>query len=328
MSDADVHAGGRTAGAEAEEPWRVGTWRVARRDEEELGILSVLPVALVYTVAWIVPMLFAVYASLYDIPLTSRDWEFVWFRNYRILLGMEPFWSALWRGIVFATGSTILQLGVGIWLALLLNRIQQKGWFGRRIYATLAFTTFLVPTIVLTILVLFLFDLFVGFFHIAGSKWFGLWSYRDYIVTNRGVGMPLIIAVNSWKYAGFVALFTLAQRRSIPRTYFEAAKSFGATTWQMFRDVTYPRLRGVIALLALFRFVFTFNQYDIIRLLTAGGPGSETTTLPILAYGVAFGLGEYGLGNALAVAMFLVLLAGSLLYFVIVRPSREVETER
>lgn len=329
MTDADVPTGTQTAGdVRTGTKWETGVWRESGWDEDRVGYLTIAPVLLVYLIAWVIPVIFAVYASLYDIPLTSRDWEFVWLRNYRTIVGMEAFYLSLWRGLIFATGSTIIQVGVGIWLALLLHRFNEKGWTGTRFYATLAFMTFLVPTIVLVILVLFMFDLFVGVLHVFGSQVLGLWPYRTYIVMRRGIGMPLLILVNSWKYAGFVALFTLAQRRSIPQVYYDAAKSFGATTWQMFRDVTFPRIRGVVALLALFRFVFTFNQYDIVQMLTQGGPGSETTTLPMLTYGVTFGLGAYGLGNALAIVMFVVLFAASLVYFVVVRPSEEVKTEQ
>ena len=324
MSDADATTATRV-GTETR-PWDAGAWRAPGRDEGSWGLTTIAPVAALYLIAWILPMVFAVYASLYDIPLTSRDWEFIGLANYRTVLWMEAFWLSLWRGVIFATGSTLVQVGVGVWMALLINRIQEKDWPGKRIYATVAFTSFLVPTIVLVILTLFMFDLFVGLFQVVGAKWLGLWSYETYLPSHRGAAMPLLIAVNSWKYAGFVALFTLAQRRSVPRRYYEAARTYGATTWQAFRDVTVPRIRGIVALIALFRFVFTFNQYDIVRMLTAGGPGSETTTLPVLAYGVTFGLGEYGLGNALAVVMFLSLFVSSLVYFAVFRPSEEVRT--
>lgn len=324
----DVDASTRaTTGMATQTPWDTGAWRVTRRGEDRWGLLTITPLLAVYLISWVVPMLFAVYASLYEIPLTSRNWQFIGLSNYVTVLLMEEFWMSLWRGLVFATGSTLVQVSVGVWMALLLHRFREEGWFGHRAYATIAFATFLVPTIVLTVLVLFMFDIFIGVLHITGSKWLGLWDYGTYIIKRPGVGMPLLILVNAWKYSGFIAIFTLAQRRSIPQVYFEAAKSYGATTWQMFRDITFPRIKGVVALLTLFRFVLTFNQFDIVQMLTQGGPGSETTTLPVLAYGVSFGLGQYGLGNALAVVMFLSLFVASLFYFVVLRPSREVRTE-
>jgi multiple sugar transport system permease protein len=124
----------------------------------------------------------------------------------------------------------------------------------------------------------------------------------------------------------FITIFALAQLRAIPERFYEAAKVCGANRMQMFRDITLPRIQGVILVAVLLRSIFMFNKFDIIFILTQGGPGVATTTLPILAYETAFVNSNYGLANALAVVMFVFLAIGAILYFVAFNPSEEVET--
>ncbi|HKJ58178.1 MAG TPA: sugar ABC transporter permease, partial [Halobacteriales archaeon] len=108
--------------------------------------------------------------------------------------------------------------------------------------------------------------------------------------------------------------------------FYEAAQICGANRLQMFRDITLPRIQGVILVAVLLRSIFMFNKFDIIWQLTQGGPGYATTTLTVLAYREAFVGGNYGLGNALAIVMFLFLAAGAIAYFKMFNPSDEVET--
>jgi len=137
--------------------------------------------------------------------------------------------------------------------------------------------------------------------------------------------MPLVILIGSWKFSIFVTIFALAQLRSIPSRFYEAARICGANRWQMFRDITFPRLKGIILTVILLRGVFMFNKFDLIWMLTEGGPGYATTTLPLLAYQETFQGGSYGLGNALAVMMFLILALSAILYFKAASPSQEAE---
>lgn len=292
-------------------------------DSETLqGIATVFPVIVLYFLIAILPVSFAIYASLYEIPLLNPNWTWVGLENYTEVVRIDRFWGSLWRGVVFMVGSTLFQLAVGLWLALALNRIVRF----QKLLTALVFTAYLIPTIIVALIGLFMFDTFVGAFHVMGSEWFGLWGTNEYALGSKAWSMPLLILIGSWKFTVFITIFTLAQLRAIPERFYEAAKVCGANKWQMFRDVTLPRIQGVILVAVLLRSIFMFNKFDLIWILTQGGPGYATTTLPILAYREAFVGGNYGLGNAMAVVMFLFLAAGAVAYFKAFNPSEEVET--
>lgn len=299
--------------------------RLLRRPSVDHGSLrwavaTVLPVLALYALVALLPMAFAVYASLYEIRLLDPNWEFVGLRNYGVLLGMDAFWASLWRGVVYAVGSTLLHLAVGLWMAFVLNRVRN------RLLTAIVFTAYLTPIVVVSLLTLFLFDPAYGVFHVVGAEWLGLWDPRNYALGRGNKALAIVVLAGTWKYAPFITIFTLAQLRSIPPKLYHAAQVCGANRWQQFRDVTLPRIRGIVLVVVLLRLVFTFNKFDVIYMLTRGGPGDATTTLPLLAYGVTFGAGNFGLGNALAVAMFLSLALGGVAFFLAFKPSEEVET--
>jgi len=292
-------------------------------DRETLaGAGTVLPVIVLYFIIAILPVSFAVYASLYEIPLLNPNWEFVGLANYTEVLTIDRFWGSLWTGVVYMVGSTLFQLAVGLWLALVLNRITRF----QKVLTAVIFTAYLIPTIIVALVSLFMFDEFVGVFHIVGSEWLGLWAPNNFAIGSKEWAMPLLILIGSWKFAVFITIFALAQLRAIPSRFYEAAKVCGANKWQMFRDITLPRIQGVILVAVLLRSIFMFNKFDIIWIITQGGPGFATTTLPILAYREAFVGGNYGLGNAMAVVMFVFLAMGAIAYFKLFNPSEEVET--
>jgi multiple sugar transport system permease protein len=299
------------------------SWSRLPVDKEALqGAVTVLPVIALYFLIAILPVSFAVYASLFEIPLLNPNWEFVGLSNYAEVLTIDRFWGSLWTGVVYMVGSTLFQLVVGLWLALVLNRITRF----QKVLTAVIFTAYLIPTIVVALVSLFMFDQSYGVFHLVGSEWLGLWDPRQYVLGSKDWAMPLLILIGSWKFAVFITIFALAQLRAIPSRFYEAAKVCGANKWQMFRDITLPRIQGVILVAVLLRSIFMFNKFDIIWIITQGGPGFATTTLPILAYREAFVGGSYGLGNAMAVVMFFFLAAGAVAYFKLFNPSEEVET--
>ncbi|MFC5973042.1 carbohydrate ABC transporter permease [Halomarina salina] len=306
---------------------RIGRLRIS--EDGFWGGLTILPVLFLYTLIAILPVGFALWASLHQIPLTRPAWTFVGLENYARVFELDRFWGSMWRGTIFMVGSTLVQLAVGLWMALVINRMDR----GQRLLSTFVFTSYLIPTIIVTLIALFMLDPFVGVVHQFGTD-LGLWE--NYVLGAARADLPLIgefslalpavILIGSWKFSVFITIFALAQLRSIPDRFYEAAKICGATSWEMFRDITLPRLKGAILVAVLLRSVFMFNKYDIIWQLTQGGPGYETTTMPILAYRETFQGSAYGLGNAIAVVMFCFLAVGAIAYFMAFNPSQEVDT--
>ncbi|PSP76743.1 sugar ABC transporter permease [Halobacteriales archaeon QS_3_64_16] len=305
---------GRTIGI----PWN----RLPFDSETAQGFATVLPVILLYLVIAVAPVTFALYASFYSIPLMNPTWEFVGLQNYLEVLRLDRFWASLWRGVVYMVGSTLFQLVVGLWMALALNRLDR----GQKIVTAVVFSAYLVPIIVVSLLGLFMFDTFTGVLHVIGSDWFGLWGTEEFVLGNQDWAMGLLILLGSWKYSVFIAIFTLAQLTAIPSRFYEASKVCGANKWEMFRDITLPRLKGVLLVAVLLRSIFMFNKFDIFWQTTQGGPGYATTTLPVLTYRETFIGGSYGVGNAMAIIMFLFLAAAALMYFRAFDPSEEVQT--
>ncbi|ADB61211.1 binding-protein-dependent transport systems inner membrane component [Haloterrigena turkmenica DSM 5511] len=290
--------------------------------ETVAGVATVLPVVVLYVLIAVFPIAFAFWASLHNIHTLNPEWKWVGLENYREVMNIATFWGSLWRGIVYMVGSTLIQLVVGLWMALVLNRITR----GQKLLTAVVFTAYLIPTIIVSLVALRVFDPPGGVFQMMGAEWFNLWSSQTAPLGSRGWAMRLLILIGSWKFAVFVTIFTLAQLRAIPDRFYEAAKICGANRWQMFRDITLPRLMGIVLVVVLLRSIFMFNKFDIIWQLTQGGPGNATTTLPVLAYKTVYTDQAYGLANAIAVVMFLFLLASAVVYFKIFNPSEEVET--
>ncbi|WP_226040147.1 sugar ABC transporter permease [Natrinema sp. DC36] len=290
--------------------------------ETVIGIGTILPVAVLYLLIAALPIAFAFWASLHNIHTLNPVWEWAGFSNYAQVLELNRFWGSLWRGIVYMVGSTLLQLAVGLWMALVLNRIT----YGQKLLTAVVFTAYLIPTIIVSLIALRVFDPQGGVFQMIGADYLSLWAGGEAPLGSRDWAMPLLILIGSWKFSVFITIFTLAQLRAIPNRFYEAAKVCGANRWQMFRDITLPRLMGIILVVVLLRSVFMFNKFDIIWQLTQGGPGNATTTLPVLAYKTVYTDQAYGLANAISVVMFLFLLVAAVGYFMVFNPSEEVET--
>ncbi|WP_254538565.1 carbohydrate ABC transporter permease [Halomarina litorea] len=309
---------------EREDTRRIGSLldRAPVDAETLIGIGTILPVILLYLIISIIPVGFAVWASLHEIPLLNPNWTYIGLSNYAEVLRIDRFWASLWRGVVFMVGSTLLQLVVGLWIALTLNQIK----VAQKLMTAVVFSAYLIPTIVVALGGLFMFDTFVGVLHQIGSETLGLWGENTFALGTHQWAMPLVVLIGSWKFSIFITIFALAQLRAIPMRFYEAAKICGANRWEMFRDITLPRIQGVILVAVLLRSIFMFNKFDLIWILTNGGPGYATTTLPVLAYREAFEAANYGLANAIAVVMFVFLALGGVAYFKVFNPSDEVET--
>jgi multiple sugar transport system permease protein len=120
--------------------------------------------------------------------------------------------------------------------------------------------------------------------------------------------MIAVILVGTWKFFPFVVIAVLARLQSIPESLYEAARLDGASHWEQFWDITLPQLASVLAVVVLLRSIWDFKEFDLIYLMTGGGPGVTTQTLPILVYREAFQLLNFGRGAAVAVTMFIFML--------------------
>jgi multiple sugar transport system permease protein len=287
-----------------------------------LIVLTIVPATLLFLFVNVVPIGWAVFGSLFDIPAFSPDWTWAGLSNYAALLENAEFWLTLRRSVVFAGGSVAIQLVAGTAVALLVNR----SFRGSTLVRAIVMLPYLIPTAVLGFIALWMGNSQFGIINQALVS-AGLIAEKFPWFGNRDTAMAAVILTSSWKFTMFVTIMVLARLQSIPDGLYEAAEVMGATRYERFRDITLPNLKGVIFIVVLLRGVWMFNKFDIIYVLTRGGPRDATTTAPIYAYKVAFNQLSLGRAAAISTLLFVMLLGAAFLYFWVLEPEEEVRVE-
>jgi multiple sugar transport system permease protein len=274
--------------------------------DKTLGVILLMPAVITVALIGIYPIVNVVYFSLNKWDILDPSGTFVWFKNFGYLFTTVDFWNSLKNSLIWTVGSVALQFGIGLALALFLN----KKFFARDIYRGLVFFSYLIPTIVIAIVFRFMLNDVTGIIAIAFQKIGLRWGW----FSSPKTSMMSVIIVNVWKYFPFVVVCILAQLQTIDQQMYEAAKIDGAGTFQQFRHITWPFILPVVFIVLMLRTIWTIKNFDIIKLLTGGGPLDSTETLPILTYDTVFASFKLGRGSAIAVLMFIILMVASSLY--------------
>jgi multiple sugar transport system permease protein len=279
-------------------------------NEGTVGLILCLPLILLLAGLYLYPIMRAFLFSLQEISLFATGGEFIGFEHYINLLTWPRFYNALMNGIIYTIGSTVLTLVIGVGTALVLNR----SFVFERFITGLILSPYLIPVVGIVIIFRWFFNGLTGVanyvFVVAGLinqpiAWF----------SNPQYAMPVLMLISGWALYPFVTMLVLAKLQTIPDEYYEAADLMGATRFRQFRSITLPQLYSVLFVAVLLRMLWTFNLFDIIWLGTQGGPGMATETLPVMAYRIAFDGLHLGEGAAIAFLTFLVLAAGTSVYF-------------
>ncbi len=274
-----------------------------------IGVVLIAPTVLVFCAVILYPLISAIYLSLFSIYTPTLAGEWVAAENYTALLASGDFWNAVLNTLIWTVGTLVLQLIFGVAMALLLN---QSIVFQSLARSLVLFPYFL-STVVAVLVWRWLFNDLYGILNhvllIAGLidapvNWLG----------QMPNAMISIILVGAWKYFPFVVIVVLARLQSIPEQLYEAATIDGAGPFQRFADITLPQLRDVLVVVVLLRAIWDFKEFDLIYLMTGGGPVRATQTLSLLVYEEAFRLNRMGMASTYAVAMMLVLLGFTLVY--------------
>ena len=256
------------------------------------------------------PVLYNVWLSLFDKHAFMPVQAFVGLRHYRYFASDPEFWTSFYYGSVYAGVTMVLQLGVGVPAALLLN----EGFRGRNLLRGVVLFPYMIPTIVAVILWKWLLNDSYGLVnHLLMSA--GLvrapvaWLGPDYIMTS-------LIVTSVWQFFPFVVVTYLARLQTIPPELYEAATVDGASAWRRFVHVTLPQTASVLFVIVLLRSIWMFTKFDTVWLLAGdGGVSRYIRTLPVYAYARSFTYLQAGMGAALAVIMFTMLLAATAVYF-------------
>jgi multiple sugar transport system permease protein len=278
------------------------------RGDRSLYILFFLGCALT-GVLILYPAYYAVQLSFFDADSFISTPVWVGLENYKTVLADSEFWSALIRGIIFAGTAIFLQILLGIGFALILDSAIP----GKIILRGITVLPYLLPTVVVALIFQWMLDDHIGILTVLlenlGFEEAATWANSPFW------SMVLVIFVSVWLWTPFVTVCFLAGLQSVPEEMYEAARVDGANAWQRFWHITLPQLRPVLLVVVLLRAIWMFNKFDIVWLLTGGGPMHGTEHLPILAYRKAFDAFDVGIGATISTISFLILTIAILLFF-------------
>ena len=260
----------------------------------------------------VLPVVDGVWLSFHSAESYIAVPHWVGVSNYTRLFGEAQFWFAVWHGLIYAASSIALQLVLGIASALVLNQV----FPARGLVRGLAILPYLLPTVVVGVTFQWMTDGSFGIVTaLTRALGIGVIPWFD----SPFAAMSSVVLVSTWLWTPFVTVCCLAGMQSIPASLYEAAKVDGATGWQQFLHITLSQLMPVLSVVVLLRTIWMFNKFDIIWLLTKGGPLGATETLPVLAYNKAFNLFDVGGGAAVATMGFVLLTGFVALYFRLTR---------
>ena len=275
-----------------------------------VGWLLLAPSLLLLGGLVVFPVLYNVWLSLFDKHAFMPVQAFVGLGHYRYFATDPEFWTSFYYGSVYAGVTMALQLGVGVPAALLLN----EAFRGRNLLRGFVLFPYMIPTIVAVILWKWLLNDSYGLVnHLLQRA--GLvrtpvaWLGPDYIMT-------ALIVTSVWQFFPFVVVTYLARLQTIAPELYEAATVDGASTWRRFLHVTLPQTASVLFVIVLLRSIWMFTKFDTVWLLAGeGGVSRYIRTLPVYAYSRSFTYLQAGMGAALAVIMFAMLLVATAVYF-------------
>jgi multiple sugar transport system permease protein len=238
--------------------------------------------------------------------------EFVGLANFSYMAGDARFWGAAWHTAYFVLFAVSAELLLGLGLALLLN----QDFPGRGLARALVLVPWAVPNVV-------------------AARFWGWILNADFGVLNYLLGTHInwlgdpfwalnaAVFADVWKTTPFVVLLLLAGLQVIPEDLYRAARIDGANRWQLFRYITLPLLLPVILLVLLFRTMDAARVFDLVFVLTGGGPANTSETLVVYSYKLLYRTLQFGYGSAVSVATFLLILGLSLVYLALLRRAWE-----
>ncbi len=290
------------------------SWR-ARTREGRFALALLAPSIVVVFGIVVYPILKTLYTSLFavDTPF-SGHFPFVGLDNYTFALSQSDFWSAVQRTAYFTIVSTGAELAFGMGIALLLYAPLRARW----LFRTIVVLPWALPTIVNGAMWRYFFNAQYGVVNAALTQLGITSSYHAFFSSPFGA-LNIIILADVWKNTSLVAFFLLAGLTTIPKDLYEAARVDGYGRWGAFVHITLPLLRPVIVVVLVLRTIEAFKVFDIIYVMTGGGPANGTQSIAYYTYQRAFSDEYFGYGSALAYLIVLFILGLAVLYIRLLR---------
>ena len=280
----------------------------------------------IYPYVWISPALlvFGVFTLLplaAGVALSLVTWDGIhaarWqgLANYVQVLQDQPFWQALVHNVIYAVGTVVGKIVLALVLAVLLNRALR----GRAVFRTVLFMPVVMSFVVVGLIWSWIYNYNFGLLNaIVGVL--GLQAWKQDWLGNASIALGALIVVDIWKWFGFHMVINLAGLQSIPNELYEAARIDGATAWQSFWRVTLPLLKPVTMINVLLATSGAFNVFDLVYVMTEGGPVNATDVAMLHIYTQAFQF--YRFGYAAAMSYILLILVG-IVSLVLMRMMRQ-----
>ena len=284
-------------------------WEKLQNNRNALGLIFMLPAAAFLLLFLTYPLGLGTWLGFTDARL-GRSGEWVGLENYVFLWGDSVTRLALFNTLFYTTVASVLKFVLGLWLALLLNKSLRFKTFFRAVILL----PYIVPTALSAIAFWWIYDSQFSIVSWALMRMGLIDQYIDFLGDPWNARLATIFA-NVWRGVPFVAITLLAGLQTISPSYYEASAIDGATPWQQFRHVTLPLLTPIIAVVMTFSVLFTFTDFQLIYVLTRGGPLNATHLMATLSFQRAINGGALGEGAAIAIAMVPFLLAAIMFSF-------------
>ncbi len=280
-----------------------GLWQRISSNRNLLGWLFMVPTAAFLLLFLVYPLALGIWLSFTDTKIGTTG-QFVGLENYEWIIGDPKFQTAVFFTIFYTAIASAIKFALGLYLAILLNHHLPF----KALIRAIVLIPFIVPTVLSAIAFWWIFDpqfsviswslrhwgWIDGNINFLGDTWNSRWS---------------VIFANVWRGVPFIAISLLAGLQTVPASLYEAATLDGASPWQMFYRITYPLLTPIIAVVMTFSVLFTFTDFQLIKVLTNGGPAGATELMATMSYNTAIMGGRIGEGAAVSTAMVPFLLA-------------------
>ena len=283
------------------------------RDRNLTRWIFVLPAVIIVGLLFVYPFFSSIFYSFTNKNLIMPNYRFVGLDNYKAVLSDPNFFSAFFNSIKWTVLSLAGQVIIGFVLALALHRVRRF----KKLYRTLLIVPWAFPTIVIAFSWQWILNGVYGYLPNIIVK-LGLMEHAPAFLTDSTWAFICLVFINIWFGAPMIMVNVLSALQTVPQEQFEAAKIDGATSWQVFRHITFPHIKVVVGLLVVLRTVWIFNNFGIIYLITGGGPSNATMTLPIFAYNLGWGTKLLGRASAVTVLLFIFLLTVCFIYFSVI----------
>ena len=289
--------------------------RARAKDDTGLALLFIAPALVGFLVFLLWPTLRGIYLSFTSFNLLTPP-RFVGLDNYVRMVNDPIFWNGVKVTVEYVVINIGLQTVVALLIAVLMDRLTKS-----TLVRGVVLAPYLVSNVVAAMVFLWLLDSQLGIV----NQWIAsLGMDRIPFLTDETWAIPTIALINVWRHMGYTALLIFAGLQTIPPTMYEAGRVDGATEFQMFRRITLPLLRPILALVLIMTVIGSFQVFDTVAVTTAGGPVNASRVLQVYIYDMAFGRFQFGYASALSVALLVILMVITVIQY---RLTRAGETD-